>query len=162
MGNGVRLLLPIMLLGLSLVACAASETNLGGRYYLNDSDAAHVYIVKKSDEKKEYDTVVVDQQVVDIKVVHGYLLALRKVADSVGCYDDTDTPTIITHYSDKDEYWIIDLKNENEIGPLSEQSYFEMQKQLGLPAVKLRVPSDFVSNSEAFKKWSKDCKRLVR
>ena len=148
-----------MLLALSLLGCSSSDSqSVGGNYYLSNGDASHVYIWKKS---KSENTIVVDQQIVDLKIENAYVLVLRKVAESFDCYDEKNQPKIVTHYSNKDEYWIIDPRKENEIGPLKEQAYSETLKKLGLPLVQLSAPSNFVPNTGAFKESTKDCKKLV-
>jgi hypothetical protein len=144
---------------LPLGACTSDEgQSLGGRYYLENRDDSHVYIYKRTASK--HNTVVVDQQVVDYEVVRGYLLVLRKVAESPDCYDKKGVPTIITHYSDNDEYWIINVNTEKEIGPLDGRDYFQAGQKLGLPRLKLRAPSTFTPNTEQFRKLSQDCQRL--
>ncbi len=135
------------------------DRSVGGNYYLSDRDDSHVYLSKKSSGQF---SIVVDQQIVDFKIVKNYLLVRRKVAESFDCYDKKNVASIITHYSNEDEYWVIDLEKDKETGPLKEESYFRLLKDLELPLVKLRVPSSFIPNSEAFKKWRVECKKLVR
>jgi hypothetical protein len=90
------------------------------------------------------------------------VIARRKVAESFDCYDEKNVSKIITHYTNEDEYWVIDLQKDKETGPLKEGPYLELLKKLELPVVKLTVPSRFVSNSEVFKKWREGCAKLVR
>jgi hypothetical protein len=149
----------LLFLCLSLLGCdSGGGESLGGNYYLN-RDSSHAYIWKKS---KDHATIAVEQQIVALKTEKDYVLILRKIAESADCYDKQNVPTIITHYSNEDEYWVIDLKKEREIGPLKEQAYFEALRKLGLPPVKLTAPSNFAPNTEAFEKWTKDCKKLDR
>lgn len=148
-----------IILILILTGCMSGEHKLlGGNYYLSDSDDSHVYILKKSGDQF---SIIVNQQIVDFKVVKNYVLVLRKVAESFDCYNEKNVPTIITHYSNEDEYWVIDLQRDKEMGPLKEEAYFHLLKKLELPLMKLSVPSAFVPNSEAFKKWREECKKLV-
>jgi hypothetical protein len=151
---GIVLALPI------LAGCmSGGYRSLAGNYYLSDTDHSHVYILKKSRDQL---SIVIDQQIVDFKIVENQLLVRRKVAESFDCYDKKNVASIITHYSNEDEYWVIDLKKDKETGPLKEESYFRLLKDLELPPVKLTVPSSFAPNSEAFKKWREECKKLVR
>jgi hypothetical protein len=150
----------IFLAVLSLAACMnGEERSLGANYYLIDGDDAHVYLTKKSDGKS---SVVIDQQIVDVKVVNDYVFVRRKVAESFDCYDKNNIPSIITHYTEQDEYWVIDLNKGKETGPLKEEAYFQMLRDLGLPLTKLKVRYYFVPNSDAFKKLRSECKNMVR
>jgi hypothetical protein len=143
-----------------LMSCGDKGARLlGGPYYLIDGDEDHVYLAKKT-QTSEDDTLIVDEQVVDYRITNGYLLVLRKVAESFDCYDKRNVPTIITYYSNKDEYWVIDLINEKENGPLSAQAYVLMLNKLQLPLVKLSAPSNYYHNDEVFAKRRKECKRL--
>lgn len=145
---------------LVLAGCQTGDSKmLGGPYYLSAGDPQHVYIWKEMGIQNE---VVIEQQVVDFEVLKGYLLVRRKVAKSVDCYDRNNVPTIVTHYTDEDEYWVIDLNEETETGPLKEQSYLGLLKNIGLPPVDLTVPSTYIPNTEIFNNWVKDCTRLVR
>jgi hypothetical protein len=156
----LRRLLLSSVLSFLLLSCGESSSRLpGGHYYLVDNDDSHVYLVKR-EKTSEVDTLVVDQQIVDYRITNGYLLVLRKVAKDYDCYDEKNVPTIITHYSNEDEYWVIDLQKEKEIGPLKEQMYVKTVKELKLPTVKLNAPKDFYPNSDFFRTRSDKCKRM--
>ncbi|MBQ5939583.1 MULTISPECIES: DUF3997 domain-containing protein [unclassified Massilia] len=136
-----------------LIGCGES-TDLGGGYFINKTDEDHVYISKKENGKS---FVVIEEQVVDWGRFDGYIAVLRKVAISPDCYDDKGRRTIITHYSDESQFWIINLKDSVEAGPFSESEYREELKKLGVRYVNLDVPKDYVSNSEQFEKIKKNC-----
>ena len=149
----------IVLIVVTLTACMnGGDRSLGGNYYLTDGDDAHVYLSKKSNGKS---SIVIDQQIVDFKVVGNHVLVRRKVAKSFDCYDKNNVPSIITHYTDQDEYWVIDVTKEKETGPLKEEAYLQLLKELGVSPVKPTVRYYFMPNSDAFKKWRAECKKLV-
>src|SRR4051812_16784881 len=95
------LYLGIVLVGLSLAGCEGGSSRLGwSNYYVASSDLSHVYLWKQSTTN----AIVVDEQIVDLRIEDDYALVRRKVAQSVDCYDKNNSPTIITHYSEEDEY----------------------------------------------------------
>lgn len=115
----------------------------------------HVFIV---DSRKM--VPVVEQQVVDYKFVKNQLFVLRMVAQSADCYDLEGMPTIITRYSDIKEYWILDLKSKQRLGPYPEQEFKKILKKLDRESVDLTVPSGYKNNIEEFSKWKSNCAKL--
>ena len=74
-------------------------------------DTDHLYVYDKSKN-----LIIIDQLVVDYEIKGDELFVLRMVSDSIDCYDINNVPTIITHYSEKKEYWIINLgKDEIDV-----------------------------------------------
>src|SRR3954465_4150592 len=148
----------VVMVALALAACTdGGYRRVAGNYYVSDSVSAHVHILKKSGGRF---FPAVEEQVVDFETAKDYLLVRRKVAESFDCYDKNDSPTIITRYSDEDEYWVIDVKKEKETGPLKEEAFAGRLKELGIPPVTLKVRYYFHANTGAFEKWRKECKKL--
>lgn len=130
---------------LSMTSCTQTDVNIAGDYYISRGDHDHVYIFKRPGRGNQ-NVIVVDQQVVDYAVVGDYIVVLRKIAESYDCYDESDVPTIITFYSDDDEFWVIDYKNGREIGPLVKTEYVASLRALGLPMSDLSAPSSYESS----------------
>jgi hypothetical protein len=100
-------------------------------------------------------TVVVDQQVVDVDTsIPNYILVLRKVAMSADCKTDRGQPTIVTHYTDESQYFIIDKLRREEFGPMDASAFKAQLKERHIPDVRLTVPAAYHSNSEAFSGYS--------
>ena len=142
----------LLLSGVLLAGCGESES-LGGNYYLTDVDDEHAYISNGN-------RVVVDQFVVDFHRNGDFLFVLRKIANSIDCYDDHNIPTIITHWSDESEYWVINVATETEIGPLREQDYLQLLAQRKLGLSKLSTPNDYRSNTAAYLSHITFCARI--
>jgi len=139
-----------------LYGCSGGVSkNLGGGYELISSDDDHVYIVKNDNDSKK---VVIDQQIVDHQIVGSQVFILRKVAISYDCYNEKNIPKIITHYTDKSEFWVIDVKNKKEIGPLTEEGLYLYSQKIGVVPKSFGSHSSYISNTDMFIKWKKDCK----
>ncbi|MEN8251468.1 MAG: hypothetical protein ABFS32_21260 [Bacteroidota bacterium] len=143
-----------------LASCQGYESiPLGNDYYLSDSDRNHIYIYKKMDDKEGFN-IVVEQHVLDFQVIRGYLLVLRGVASSLDCYDQNNIPTIITHYSDKREYWVINMKVGNIKGPLDKPNYLHIKNELGFGNVELKSKYHIQSNTKSFNKLISECSKI--
>lgn len=151
----MRILITLLIV-FALTSCGDSQS-LGGSYFLKKDDLDHVYVLKK---KKGEAMVAIDQQIVDWRRVANYVVVLRKVAISPDCYDESGRPTIITHYSSTDEFWIIDLYHDIEFGPLSDKDYATKLAQLNLPYTKLAVPGSYRENTQEFQKNMSKCRYI--
>lgn len=156
-----RIAAPIMA-AMLLSACdplAYAPIDLGSGYSLNNGDDDHVYIAKHSGG---VDRIIIEQQVVDWTTLNGrWVFILRMVANSVECYDDKNSATLITHYSSQREYWVIDLANSTELGPLTERGFESESRRLTFGAAHLEVPSYYHDNTSAFDERVKECSRVV-
>ena len=126
-----------------LCACVGPET-LGGSYELTEA-GGHSWV---SNGRR----IVVDDSVVAHQRIGRHLLVRRKVARSVDCYDAKGVPKILTRFSNVDEYWVIDVKDEKERGPLNEDSFVAALRELGLTSrsVKLDPQRPYMPNDVAF------------
>ena len=118
----------------------------GSGYKLINYSDDHIFLVREKDNKR-----VIEEQIVDFERNGDNLLVLRMVAESMDCYDD-GVPTIITHYSDVKEYWIINLVAQTEKGPFDEQVFNETLVKLGISDVALDVPKSYRQNTDVFNK----------
>ena len=139
---------------ISLTACGDS-VSLGGNYYVNRSDSDRIYILKETPSGPK---AIVGEHVVNWKRLKNYTVILRKVAYSPDCYDKYGVPTIVTHYSEKSEFWIINVRGEIEYGPFDIAQYKIKLTQLNIPFVTLKEPSDYKANTAYFNEFTKRCK----
>ena len=144
----------ICLLLASLTACGDS-VSLGGKYYIDRTDFHRVSVLKKTPSGESI--AIIGEHVVDWERLENYSVLLRKVAYSPDCYDKNGAPTIVTHYTDKSEFWVINIRSEIEYGPFDVEQYKLKLTQLGIPFVKLQEPSSYKSNTDYFNEATKTC-----
>jgi len=148
----------VLLLSLVTSGCGLGGTfELGGGYVLENHEYAHRYIYKRTGNENY---IVIDEQVVGYDIVDDHVLVYRIVANSYDCYDKNNQPMIITHYTDDEEYWIIDTAARKELGPLTRNSYVRMLKELGLPTIIPEQQISYRSNTSAFNNEASECKKL--
>lgn len=140
---------------LTILTACGDSVSLGGKYYLNRSDWDRVYILKETPEGLQ---AIIGGHVVDWKRLDNYSVLLRKVATSPDCYDKNGIPTIVTHYTDKSEFWILNVSSGIEYGPFNIEQYKLKLTQLGLPFVTLQVPSSYKANTAYYNESTKNCK----
>lgn len=140
---------------LGLISCSRMNS-FGSGYVLNDSDSDHIYITRTVGNQTK---IEIDQQIGDWKKIGRYVFVLRMVATSPDCYGKGGDISIITHYSDSEEFWIIDLEAGSSAGPLSKNDYAIKLRQLGLSGPTLLRPSHYRPNTEQFQKMFGKCKR---
>lgn len=156
MKNSARSSLALVLLAFTLAGCDITSLRLrSSGYYVERSDPDHVYVVRKSELK-----VVVDDQVVDYRINGNYLLVLRMVAINRDCLTSAGVITMLTNYTNAKEYWIVDLRKEVEIGPLTEAEYGGATERLGLKNIELVVPDRYRSNTAAFMAHASKCRLM--
>jgi len=134
----------------SITSCEQYKLNQSNFSISEDFD--HRYIFNKSNN-----VIVIDQMVVDYEIKGESLFVLRMIAESIDCYDEKGIPTIMTHYSDVEEYWHINLKNDEIEGPFNKTSFIDVVKRIGLSDVELEMPNTYASNSEYFEKRVSKC-----
>lgn len=144
----------ILLIGLVVVLVGDWDNFLlrGTGYRLVSNDRDHVYLV---DAKGG---LAVGQQVVDIDADKNYIFILRMVSESMDCYDSQGVPTIITHYSEEKEFWIIDSEKARVVGPFSDRQFEEMLGRLDIDSVSLQIPNSYKSNSKIYSEWAATCR----
>jgi hypothetical protein len=138
---------------LLLCACGGPD-QLGGGYSYTYGGRGHAWISK---DKR----VLVDDYVVGYKSIQGYVVVRRKISRSVDCYDQHGVPTIITHYTDNDEFWIINVTAGVELGPLDEVQYGSTLRNLEMPYVSIPVPSHFHPDTQSFAEFTQRCARVA-
>lgn len=121
---------------------------------LNDSDRSHVYLTKVRDGRSQ---IIVDQQIVEWKRAGEYILVLRKVASSPDCLLKNGQVAIITHYTSDEEYWMINPRSDEIIGPLSKGVFEVRKKMLGFGDVELITPITYHDNSKEFQNIAGNC-----
>jgi len=152
----------LIILMIILVACDSSKS--GGQlahsnYYLDNSDASHVYVTKKTNGGN---LVVIDQMVVASQVDGDYLFALQKIATSYDCYGENQKWTVMTEYTGQSAFWIVDLKKEQEFGPMDMNAFREKTKSLGV-VLELNEPTKYLTNEgAAFKEQTAKCTKLKK
>ena len=106
--------------------------------------------------------LIINQHIVDYDITNDFLMILRMVSESFECIDGNLSKTIITHYSNKREYYLINFKENFLYGPYSHDRFFiEAQKhRLGSPS--LSVPSNYYANSNSFKERVGKCDLIER
>lgn len=134
----------------SVVSCEKIKLSQSNFSISNDRD--HAYIFNKLNN-----SITVEQQVVDYKVVDDNLFILRMVAESIDCYDAERVPAIITHYSNVEEYWHINLSNDSKKGPFTKPLFISYLKELGDYDINLKISNSYVINTEYFKMEEKKC-----
>lgn len=136
-----------------LTACGQDRANSNIKFV--DVDKDHQYFVNEIKN-----TVIIPDQVVDVVEEKGFLLVLRMVAKSIDCYNKSGIPTIITHYSEAKEYWIINLNSEQVDGPFDEDAFKHQLEKAGLLDINLKVPQNYRANTEYFNEEKSACYRV--
>ena len=142
----------ILLAFLFLVTGCSLDSLSNSDFRIENYDDDHIYIRQKSTSQ-----VVIEEHVVDSLVHDDSLYVLRMVAESPDCYDDRGVPTIITHYSDIKEYWIINLKTNGIEGPFNEE---EFQARTDGLNISLSVPKRYYPNTKAFLARMANCQKM--
>ncbi len=122
---------------------------------LIDNDKDHKYFVNSNTN-----LVVIPDQVVDFDRQGEFVFVLRMVSESIDCFDEDGIPTIITHYSNKKEYWLINQINDEVEGPLEANDFYKKINKKGINEVKLEVPKTYKSNTERFILEKKSCSKV--
>lgn len=148
----------MMLLIFTLYGCGDGR-KIAGNYYLQDSNSAHIYIQRKSGEDL---LVVVDAQVVGYFVSRPYIVVHRVVADSYECLDASGQRTIITHYTGRDEYWVLNYETEEKDGPYNIKEIGFWAEDAGVGDIKISQFAWPASNTNSFKKGVSECDDLEK
>ncbi len=127
----------------------------GTGYQLFTPDSDHVWVIRERDG-----SAVTGEQIVDFEVRGDYVFFLRMVSNSVDCYDESGVPTLITHYGDDEEYWVVSNSQGSEFGPMSRMEFFNWLKMHQVADVDLRVPKSYRSNTAAFESSLAKCASL--
>lgn len=151
----IRLLLCIFL----SILGGCERSNYGVRlgasdYFLENRDRSHVYIVHVKDGRL---TVAVDQMVVDYRIDGKYLFVLQKVASSYECKTPRGKSVLVTIYTDRDAYWIIDLNTGHEIGPYDGSAFFKHVKTISRDVPALSAPQNYFTNEGALPSLGSSC-----
>ena len=100
-------------------------------------------------------------RVVDYNLIGNYLVILRMVGESVDCINldenGKDVGGIVTHRSAVKEYYFIDYKKHEVNGPYDESDLNQAMQTFGIPAVDLKIPEDYSSNTASFTKRLAKC-----
>jgi hypothetical protein len=139
-----------------ILLCAACNNfhDLGNGYRLQDSDLDHVYITRVD---KGTAKIVVDQQVVDWQRSGDYILVLRKVAFSPHCGLANGRTNILTHNTSIDQYWILNAKSDEVIGPIDKSEFNVKKKKFSLDEVDLAAPGNYRDNTQEFQRMAAGC-----
>lgn len=141
-----------------LIGCdGLSTVDLGGGYFLSVWDSHHQHVYAKQGGRNR---LVIDQQIVGYRVIGTHALLHRMVARSVDCYAANGKATIITHYSDQEEFWIIDTRMKKETGPLTRASFNTALRKLGVPDAAFVGEIDYRSNTQSFESDVAHCVRI--
>ncbi|CAM0556999.1 hypothetical protein EHLJMEHL_02087 [Vreelandella titanicae] len=133
------------------------ETHLGGGYYLNDYNADHRWISKRAGHD---DLIVIDMQVTGVRKFAGYVLVRRMIAISYECSNNSGERTIMTHRTNKEEYWIIDTYTEKEMGPFDEFGLESAARKLQIVDTYIPNQVSYKSNSHYFESRVSQCVKL--
>jgi len=136
-----------------LTACGQDRADSKIKFV--DVDKDHQYFVNDKEN-----AVIIPEQVVDVVEKKSFLFVLRMVAESIDCYNESGIPTIITHYSEAKEYWIINLNNDRVDGPFDEDAFKHQLEKVGFLDVNLKVPQNYRANTEYFNKEKSACYRV--
>lgn len=154
----MKLFLFALMVFISGCDLAKPNQHLGGQYFYENGDYAHAYISKKVASGM---VVAVDQVVVGYETSENHVFVLRKIANSYECrYGDGDL-SIITKYTDKVDYWIIDTKEGREYGPFDRLKYIEEGKLLGIKTPDIEADKNYRSNEGDFMKNTAKCVELT-
>lgn len=82
------------------------------------------------------------------------------VARSVDCYDANGKATLITHYTDQEEFWIIDTRMKKETGPLTRASFNAALRKIGVADGAFAGEIDYRSNTASFESDVARCVRI--
>ncbi len=145
----IRLIILIFLSFLFGCEPTNSGIRLGGSdYFLEDQDQSHVYITKMMPDLR---VIVVDQMVVDYKIVGHYLFVLQKVALVYDCHTDAGKSVLTTIYTNRNAYWVIDMTARMEFGPFTRSAYLEKSNSIGVVGPNLNESSNYFTNNESLK-----------
>lgn len=148
------------LLVVVFILCGCNEgTQLGGGYYLQDHDADHIYIHKRTDDSM---FLVIDSQVIGYAVQGQFILVHRMIADSYECLDDAGDLTIITHHAKDEEYWIIYSETGEKVGPYSDSEFHIWAKSSGLESIEFHQIVRYRSNSSWFNSQVSKCQNMKK
>ena len=141
-----------------LIGCDGLFTvDLRGGYFLSVWDTHHQYVYAKQEGRSR---IVIDQQVVGHRVIGALVLVHRMVARSVDCYDANGKATIMTHYSNQEEFWIIDTRMRKETGPLTRASFNMELRRRGVMEGSFGDVTDYRSNTSSFESDVARCVRI--
>lgn len=126
---------------------------------MNDHNADHRWISKRAGHD---DLIVIDMQVTGIRKFAGYVLVRRMIAISYECSDNSGERTIMTHRTDKEEYWIIDTYTEKEMGPFDEFGLESVARKLQIVDTYIPNQVSYKSNSHYFESRVSQCVKLER
>lgn len=141
-----------------LIGCdGLSTVDLGGGYFLSVGDSHHQYVYAKQEGRNR---LVIDEQIVGHRVIGALVLVHRMVARSVDCYAANGKATIITHYSDQGEFWIIDTRMKKETGPLTHASFNTELRRLGVMDGSIVDRTDYRSNTPSIESDMARCVRI--
>lgn len=145
----------VVISSISMHGCSRNE-EIGGGLVISQEDSSHVYLYRKDSAGNH---VVVDQQIVDFLIQDGFLLILRKVAENYEC-DERGSTSIITHYSPKTEYWIVEISGGGVLGPLNKDEFEASLTQREIRVERTLQSDGYYSNSAVFDKIRENCLKL--
>lgn len=148
-------LLLLALISVSIPGCGRNEV-FGKDLVLAKDDPSHVYLFRRSGSGGQ---VVVDQQIVDMIQQGGLLLILRKVAESFEC-DADGSKSIITNYSSKSEYWIVEIHGAQAYGPMNKEEFDAAMTNRSIRMERPLRDGGYHPNSSEFEKVRATCKKL--
>jgi hypothetical protein len=127
-----------------LILCgfAAGCSDSQNRFYLAGTND-HRYVVDKIANR-----IVVDEQVLAMKSIDGFVFILRENAISKECIDDSRLSTPLTKYNGGNEYWILDEQSGSRSGPLSFSEYQQFFKARDLTVVEFSSSDYYVPPRE--------------
>lgn len=129
----------------------------GSGYKLFRPESEHVWVIREGDG-----TALTGEHVVGYDIKGDYIIFLRMIAESLDCYDERGTPTIITHYSNEKEYWIVNRKRLEEIGPMTEGEFMGWLKLHKIANVSLVASNGYRTNTDSFAAQIARCTRVER
>lgn len=124
---------------------------------MNDYNADHRWISKRAGHD---DLIVIDMQVTGVRKFAGYVLVRRMIAISYECSNNSGERTIMTHRTNKEEYWIIDTYTEKEMGPFDEFGLESAARKLQIVDTYIPNQVSYKSNSHYFESRVSQCVKL--
>jgi hypothetical protein len=144
----------VLIISIAVLSCGRNN-EFGKELVLSKDDPSHVYLYRKGQFRN---TIVVDQQVVDVLEQNGVVLVLRKVAESLDC-EEKEGKSIITHYSSKSEYWVLETSGNRVFGPLGKSGFDELLQKRGVVLKRPLQEGTYKPNTAEFERLKSTCKQ---
>jgi hypothetical protein len=132
---------------------------LGGGYRLEEATQAHRYITKEDSNGSQ---IVIDSQIVGTRRRGNYILVRRFRSLIYECHLPAGAQMIITHYTDDEQWWIIDLSEDVLHGPLDFEQFNEKGNELRIRNMAVPLQVRYWPNTDEFEVRTSECVQLER